>query len=250
MNQEKHWNTIGKEYNDEIFDVFASDKNQILQLYIKKHSNKKNTAIDFGCGTGKAFQYLAPAFKKVIGTDLSSKLLLQAKKRPFKNIEIVKADLSSPKQPFPLVSFAFCCNVIMLPEVEKNYAILNTISQSLKSDGYAMIVLPSIESMLFSSWRLIDWYAKEGVKADDIPNSELNYFKGSKRDLVQGKVYIDDVPTKHYSKEELQVITEACGLKITAIEKVEYDWSTEFAQVPVWMGAPYPWDWLIECVKK
>lgn len=249
MNQEKHWNTIGQNYKEEIFDVFNSDRNKILQRYFDKHANKKHTAIDFGCGIGKAFAHLAPRFKKVIGTDISGRLLTQAKKQPFTNIEIIKADLAKPAKPFPLASFAFCCNVIMLPEVEKNYAMFRTIQQSLKEDGTAVIVIPSIESMLFASWRLIDWYKREGVAADDIPASELNYFKSSKRDIIQGKVHINGVPTKHYSKEELCVIANEAGLLITAIEKIEYNWDTEFAEPPAWMGAPYPWDWLIECRK-
>ncbi len=249
MNQEKHWNTIGQSYKDEIFDVFASDKNKILQRYFTKHANRKQDAIDFGCGIGKAFSYLAPLFRKVIGTDISAHLLAQAKKQPFKNIEIIKADLSKPAKPFPTVSFAFCCNVIMLPEIEKNYAMFRTIQQSLKEDGSAVIVIPSIESMLFSSWRLIDWYKQEGVEAEAIPASELNYFKGTKRDLVQGKVFINGVSTKHYSREELEVVTREAGLTITAIEKIEYAWNTEFSEPPTWMGAPYPWDWMIECTK-
>jgi SAM-dependent methyltransferase len=249
MNQERHWNTIGERYKDEIFDVFTNDKNQVLQRYFKKYANSKHTAIDFGCGIGKAFSYLCPLFGKVIGTDISSKLLAQAKKQPFKNIEIIKADLAKPSKPFTPASFAFCCNVIMLPEADKNAGIFRTIQQSLKKEGRAIIVIPSIESMMFSSWRLIDWYKQEGVEAKAISSSELNYFKGSKRDLVQGKVYIDGVPTKHYSREELEVITQKAGLTITAIEKIEYNWDTEFAEPPAWMGAPYPWDWMIECRK-
>jgi len=249
MNQEKHWNAIGQNYKEEIFDVFANDKNKVLERYFKKHANKRHTATDFGCGIGKAFPYLCPQFGKVIGTDISARLLAQAKKQPFDNIEIIKADLVKPSKPFPPVSFAFCCNVIMLPEVEKNYAMFRTIQNSLKENGNAVIVIPSIESMLFSSWRLIDWYKQEGVEAQEIPNSELNYFKGSKRDLVQGKVYIDGVPTKHYSREELEVITREAGLTITTIEKIEYAWKTEFSEPPSWMGSPFPWDWMIECKK-
>ena len=54
MNQEKHWNGIATRYEDEIFDVFRSDKNKILELYFKKHANPVHEAIDFGCGVGKA----------------------------------------------------------------------------------------------------------------------------------------------------------------------------------------------------
>ncbi len=249
MDQEKHWNNIGIDYKDEIFDVFASDKNHVLQRYFDKHGNPAHSAMDFGCGIGKAFRHLAPRFKTLIGTDISGKLLAQAKKQKFPNVELLKADLSKVSQQFPKVDFAFCCNVIMLPEIEKNYAMLRNIAQSVKNGGHAILVLPSLESMMYASWRLIDWYSKEGVDLASIPNTELAYFKSSKREILRGNVHINGVPTKHYSAPELEVIIAEAGLQVQNIEKIEYGWDTEFSSPPDWMKAPYPWDWLIECKK-
>ena len=116
---------------------------------------------------------------------------------------------------------------------------------TIPPDG--MLVLPSLESILFSSWRLIDWYRKEGVKPDRIPDSELNYFSASKRKIIEGIIHIDGVPTKHFSEPELRVLMEESGLAVTALERLEYDWNTEFPEPPRWMKAPYPWDWLVEC---
>jgi len=65
--------------------------------------------------------------------------------------------------------------------------------------------------------------------------------------MVQGIVYIDTVPTKHYAASELEVILPRAGFKITKLEKIEYDWNTEIAEPPKGLGAPYPWDWLVEC---
>lgn len=64
MDQQAHWDKIGSKYDGEIFDVFRSDKNQLLSRYFKKHAHADGRAIDFGCGMGKAFPYLAPAFRK------------------------------------------------------------------------------------------------------------------------------------------------------------------------------------------
>jgi SAM-dependent methyltransferase len=250
MNQEKHWNAIGAHYTDEIFDVFACDRNKVLPKYFKKHGNQQHTAIDFGCGIGKAFPYLSPIFKKIIGADISGRLLAQARKKGFTNVELVKADLAKATVSFPPAEFAFCCNVIMLPEIDKNYAMLRNIQRSLKPGGVALLVLPSMESILFSSWRLIDWYRKEGVDVNDIPASELSYFKNTKREILRGNLHINGVPTKHYTAPELEVITQEAGMKLTHLEKIEYDWNTEFADVPDWMQSPYPWDWLVECKKQ
>jgi SAM-dependent methyltransferase len=247
MDQEKHWNSIGEDYRDEIFDVFNSDQKKVLPTFFKKYANTEHTVIDFGCGIGKAFPYLSPLFKKVIGTDISGRLLTQAKKQPFSNIELIKADLAKRNLSFPLADLAFCCNVIMLAEIEKNYQMLANIQKALKPGGVALLVLPSMESMLFSSWRLIDWYKKEGVDLENIPASELSYFKSSKREILRGNVYINGVPTKHYSSPELEVILKDTGFKILSLTKIEYSWNTEFAEPPSWMGSPFPWDWLVEC---
>ena len=94
---------------------------------------------------------------------------------------------------------------------------------------------------------MMEWYGKEGVSGYEIPNSEFGYYKGSKRDIVQGIMNINGVPTKHYLESEIQVLFANAKLAVTAIDRVEYDWNTEFSEPPSWMKEPYPWDWLVEC---
>jgi SAM-dependent methyltransferase len=249
MNQEIHWDNIGTKYDDEVFDVFRSDKNQVLTRYFMKHADKKKDAIDFGCGTGKAFEYLSPSFKHVLGLDISGELLRIAKTRGYKNITYKRADLAKSRVKIPQANFALCCNVAILPEPDRNKAIFKTISHGLKKNGTGLIVIPSLESIFYSSWRLIEWYKMEKVKPEEIPKDELLYYKGKTTDILQGIININGVRTKHYTSPELRVITQEAGLSITAIEKLEYDWSTEFAAPPSWLKEPFPWDWMIE-VKK
>jgi len=249
MNEKSHWDSIGKNYNNEIFDVFKSDIKKRLRFYFAKHKSKKKSAIDFGCGNGKSFSYLSPLFGSVLAIDISKELLSEAKERPFANISFKQMDLSKRNIKLPLVDFIFCCNVVMLPEIEKNLIMLKNISKALKKKGSAVMVLPALESAMFSSWRLIDWYKREGVKPEKIDPDELHLFKGSKTDIIQGIIYIDNVPTKHYSESELKILFAQAGLKIAALDKVEYHWNSEFQSPPSWMKAPYPWDWLVECEK-
>src|SRR5258708_37238050 len=246
MNEKKHWNRIAPTYNAEIFDVFESDAKKKLIGYFKKHGNKNHDAIDFGCGNGKAFSYLSPRFKTVLGLDISQKLLDQAKLLPYKNIKLEQADLTKQLR-YPKANFIFCCNVAILPEVESNIAILKNIRKSLKRGGEALVVIPSLESMIFSAWRLIDWYKKEGVTPEKIDASELSGFMNRKTDILQGCVSIDGVTTKHYTEQEIEVVFHRCGLTVSKIEKIEYSWKSEFPKPPKWMNEPYPWDWLVEC---
>ncbi len=249
MNERKHWNTIAPTYNEEIFDVFRSDRKKILPVIFKKYAGKKKHALDFGCGNGKAFAHLAPRFKQLTAMDISDELLNQAQRLPFTNITCKQADLSDPNAQLPQVDFVFCCNVIMLPEPDKNLVMLKNVNRALRKSGSAVIILPAMESYLFSAWRLIEWSRREGTSPEEIDPDELSSFRVSTTDLIQGLLKIDGVQTKHYTREELTVLFPQAGLKIIGLNKVEYSWDSEFSSPPAWMKSPYPWDWLVECRK-
>ncbi|MEQ8423647.1 MAG: class I SAM-dependent methyltransferase, partial [Cyclobacteriaceae bacterium] len=242
------WDNIAEKYEEEVLNAFESDKEKKLATYFKKHNNKKHKAIDFGCGIGNGFHYLK-GFKEVLALDISQNCIDIAKGKGFENMIYKRMDLTKPNLKLTPVEFVLCSNVAIFSEVEKNYAILKNVSKALKKNGNALFVVPSMESTLFYAWRMIDWYRREGVKPEDIDSSEFAYYNGDKRDILQGIVKIDGRPTKHYSQSELQVIFKEAGFKVTAIERLEYDWKTEFSEPPKWMKDPYPWDWMIECKK-
>ena len=39
-------------------------------------------------------------------------------------------------------------------------------------------------------------------------------------------------------------------MAVEAVRKIAYPWTTEFAEPPRWMREPYPWDWLVEAVRR
>ena len=249
MNEELHWNKIAHSYDQEIFDVFKSDKDKKLSLYFDRYANKSHTAIDLGCGTGKAFPYLCPVFKKVFAVDISDKCLSIAANKQYTNIDFQKVDLTDTTLKLPQANFGFCCNVLLLPDLQKNLAIICNAHKALKRGGAAVFVMPAMESILFYAWRLIEWYKKEDVPPSQIDDSEFSYFTASKRELFQGLIKIDGVTTKHYLHPEIDVIFRDSGFHIQKIDKIEYEWTTEFAEPPSWLKDPYPWDWVVEVSK-
>lgn len=244
LNQERHWDSIGSGYDDSIFDVFASDRQQVLTTLIAKYGGKSKLAIDFGCGTGKAFRYLCPAYKSVIGIDISRELLAVAAGRGYKNVSLRKGDLTKAVR-VPPADFALCCNVIMLESMDQNLRMFRNIHRSLKKGAVALIVLPSLESFFYSANRLIEWHRREGTSLNQIEADEFNGFSGSKREIINGVVKIDGVPTKHYLKQEIQRMLIDTGFRPSVPIELEYDWTTEYAEPPKWMKGPYPWDWLV-----
>jgi len=238
MEERKHWNKIGSSYQEEIFDVFQSDRNKLLPKILNKYSNSDHTAIDFGCGTGRAFEYLSPKFRSVLGVDISDNLLTIAKNTSCKNITLKRHDLTKSLK--ASADFGFCCNVVMLPEVDLNRLIFKNIRKSIKKEGNVVIILPSLDSFMYSLQRQIEWCRKDGSEPD------LAGFMGSKIDIVQGIVRIDNVKTKHYLEPELRLEFAKAGFGEVVINKLEYDWTSEFASPPKWMMDPYPWDWIVE----
>ncbi|MBL7707442.1 MAG: hypothetical protein JNJ86_00150, partial [Chitinophagaceae bacterium] len=70
------------------------------------------------------------------------------------------------------------------------------------------------------------------------------------KNMIQGNMDLDHVPTKHYLKEELQLLLANEGFNTLDTQKIEYDWSTEFHQPPKWLKEPKPWDWMVLAQKK
>ncbi len=247
MNDALHWNKVAENYDKEIFNVFQNDKKNKLKKYIRKYASKENTAIDFGCGVGKALPLLAPLFKEIIGVDVSKKCIAIAKSAPFKNVSFKEADLAGKKINLPSVDFAFCCNVAMSDDVKRNYRIIRNVLNTLNKGGVALFVLPSLESASLASWRLVSWYDKEGIDLGDIPKNDLYHLNvNHQKQILEGIVLIDKVPTKHYLISELYSLFNSGDFVLQKLDRLEYGWDTEFDSPPEWMQAPYPWDWVIE----
>lgn len=250
MNDALHWNKVADNYDKEIFNVFKNDKKNKLKKYIRKYANRENTAIDFGCGVGKALPLLAPLFKEIIGVDVSKKCIAIAKSAPFKNVSFKEADLAGKKINLPSVDFAFCCNVAMSDDVKRNYRIIKNVLSTLNKGGVALFVLPSLESASLASWRLVSWYDKEGTDLGDIPRNDLSHLNvNHQKQILEGIVMIDKVPTKHYLISELYSLFNTGDFVLQKLDRLEYGWDTEFDSPPEWMQAPYPWDWVIEIKK-
>ena len=247
MNDALHWNKIGGNYDKKIFNVFKNDKKKKLKKYVEKYADKKNIAIDFGFGVGKALPMLSPLFKGIIAVDVSQKLIDIAKTSSHKNVTFKQADLAGKKINVPSVDFAFCCNVAMSDDIKRNYRIINNVLNSLNKKGVALFVLPSLESASLSVLSLINWYNRDGTELADIPKDELALISvQNKKHIREGILNIDDVPTKHYLVSELYALFNTGNFVMQKLDRLEYGWDTEFDSPPGWMQSPYPWDWVAE----
>jgi len=242
-----YWDSKARTYDEEIFSSIHEDKNGVIKRTISKYASKKHAAADLGCGTGFYLPYLASKFRNVYACDLSPGLIQKAKKRcaDRDNIVFCVRDLSKKKFKLAGVKFAVSANVLIIPDAGVRRAIAGNFYRALPKGAVLLLVVPSLESVLYANSRLFEWNLKGGMGVKKALAAGLKSEHKYSGSVVDGLINIEGVTHKHYLREELQVFLAGAGFKVREISKVEYKWDTEFEKPPKWMKAPYPWDWLV-----
>jgi 2-polyprenyl-3-methyl-5-hydroxy-6-metoxy-1,4-benzoquinol methylase len=243
----KYWEKIAPDYNEEIFDVLHNDKKGIIRSAVKAIASPSKTAIDVGCAVGKWLPVLSPLFRNVLAVDISLKNLVIAQKSypHLQNIEYLRADMSG-KARLPKSDAAICINAILTDSIKKRDAFFRNLSQCLKKGGHLILVVPSLES-----WMLTHIIQKRWDIDKKLFNHKISGSAALKKynNLQQGNADIDDVPTKHYLKEELGLLLSHENFTVESFKKINYTWKTEFVKPPKWLKDPHPWDWMVVAKK-
>ncbi len=239
-----YWEKTAPSYNEEIFDVLKNDRKNLIRKAIKKYSSKSKTAIDAGCAIGKWLPVLSPLFRKVYAVDISQKNLDIARQlhAGLTNIEYLRADMSRKNTGLPVGDFGICINAILTPSLKERELFFAALGSCIRKGGYWIITVPSLESYLLTQVVQQQWKIDRSFFPEE-KNGKEAIRKWN--NLKKGNADIDDVPHKHFLKEELQHLLPHYGFSVTDIQKIEYEWSTEFHRPPEWLQQPGPWDWMI-----
>ena len=244
-----YWEKIAPSYETEIFDVLKNDKSGKIVKAILCFAGPKKSVIDIGCAVGKWMPVLAPVFGKVHAIDISNNnLKIAAKKYPqYTNITYERVDMSATTVKVKEYDAAICINAILTSSLKKRNLFFKHMASFIKKGGDLVLVVPSLESKLFSHI-IANKYNVDDAKNDKAPTgkraiSQIRFIK-------DGVTDIDDVPTKHFLKEELELLLTLAGFTVEKIEKINYKWSTEFHKPPSWLKTPQPWDWMVKAKKK
>ena len=247
--EKSYWEKIAPIYETEIFDVLKNDKNGHIVKAIQSFANQKKSIIDIGCAVGKWLPVLSPLFKQVHAIDISAKNLAIAEQKytALKNISYQRIDMSAKTIPSIQFDAAICINAILTADLKKRNLFFKHMASFLKPNADLVLVVPSLESKIFSHI-IANKYNVDDAKNDTAPTGkkaieQIRYIK-------DGVTDIDEVPTKHFLKEELELLLDLEGFSTKQIQKIEYDWSTEFHKAPNWLKNPKPWDWMVHAKKK
>jgi len=238
-----YWEKIAPDYNEEIFDVLRNDSKGVIVSAIKKVASKNKTVIDIGCAIGKWLPLLSPAFKQVYAVDISAENLGIAKKRytEFTNVDYDRINMSNPKATMPLCDVGICINAILTDSLKKRNVFFKNLKKCIRKNGHLILVVPSLESSMLTSIIRQRWNPdKDANRAISKRNSSARL-----KNILQGNPEIDSVPTKHYLKEELQLLLSNEEFIAEDFQKIEYEWDTEFLKPPKWLTEPKPWDWMV-----
>jgi ubiquinone/menaquinone biosynthesis C-methylase UbiE len=248
-----YWNEVAENYEREIFSVLEHDEENLITSRIEKFASGTDTASDLGCGIGKFLPILSRSFSHVYAYDISVKCLQQARENctELSNVAYIKADMSKKKVKMPKVDFILCVNSIIMPSISQRSRYFRAISRHLKNGGRFVLVVPSFESAIYSKIRMIEWNQRIGLGSGAAVMAVWNSnHKQKAAHLQQGIVNIDDVPTKHYLREELYSVLWDLEFDVHEVIKIEYGWKTEFSNPPSWLKEPFPWDWLVTAQKR
>jgi 2-polyprenyl-3-methyl-5-hydroxy-6-metoxy-1,4-benzoquinol methylase len=245
--ERSYWERIAPQYDKEIFDVRKNDKSGKIVNAIEQCSGRKKTVMDMGCAIGKWIPLLATQFRRVVATDISAKNLEIARKKcaAFSNVDYVRMDMSAPNLTVSPCDVGVCINAILTSSLTKRIRFFQALNMSIHRGGWLILVVPSLESKLYTNI-IADRWNIDGDHKEKIGSSKKAY--AIAKNYKQGVTDIDNVPTKHYLEEELQLLLQLEGFKVKGIEKINYTWKTEFHHPPKWLKEPYPWDWL--CVAR
>lgn len=242
-----YWNRMAKAYEAEIFSVLAHDRTGRIAAQVRRYGNKHQAATDIGCGIGHFLPLLSRHFRRVLALDLSARCLARARQAHpgLANVSYRAADLSKPGLRLPPADFALCVNAVITPAAGPRNRLFDFAARHLRSSGHLVLVVPALEAVLLTDFRLIEWNLRDGQPPARAAGAGFRAYRPARRPrLHEGVVKIDGVETKHFLREELLALLAARGLRTLKIEKLEYPWSTEFTGPPRWLQAPYPWDWL------
>ena len=223
-------------------------RRNIIRAAIKKYASKNKAAIDIGCAIGKWIPVLSPAFKKVYALDISVNNLNIAKHlhSKYRNVEYWQANMSDKNTKIPKCDFGICINAILTSSLKERIVFLKKLSSCIKKGGRIIITVPSLESYLLTSiignkWKIDRDVLDKKIFADEALKKWNN--------IKLGNVDIDNVPHKHYLKEELQLLLSKENFIVEEFYKIEYNWNTEFLKPPKWLKNPKPWDWMVVAKK-
>lgn len=236
-----YWDNVAPQWAQEIFNTLRHDRNRVIRTELERAARNAGSIADFGCGIGTYLPTLARLFDEVHGFDhsqacveLARKRIGRARTRRARSVKVKRA-ANAPKLLRGTFDAVLCVNAAIAPERSAWRRVLRSAHSLLKPNGRLILVVPSMESAALiaeAEQCARDWPNTVGVAmAESAPRSG-------------GVVSLEGVPTKHFTRGELNGTLSELGLQVRRIQRVEYTWRSQAVKPPRELRDTLPWDWL------
>jgi trans-aconitate methyltransferase len=242
----KQWDRLAKNYHEEVVSPFYGKVKNPLFQEISKIKNKKNKSVaEFGCGLFYLGEFLKNNFKEVHASDFSKNMVSQAKKRnpgtKIKQEDITKLNY---KDKFDVV---ISVNSVIMPCQTSVHTSLQNIYKSLKSSGTLLLILPSMESILYHGMLQYDKELKN--KSINAVKSAKRKIENSKYDFFLGHYNDGNEIQKFFYEHEINYLLKKAKFKDIKINKVQYPWGEDISDYEDFPTEEPLWDWFIRALK-
>jgi len=117
-----------------VYDVqYLGEQNAKIEYALSSTELKPNEVVlDLGCGTGFLFQHIDKSIRLLVGLDISSKALREAKKRTknLSNTELIRADADNTPFPDHIFDRVFAVTVLQnMPDPIKTISEMKRIGK-------------------------------------------------------------------------------------------------------------------------
>jgi hypothetical protein len=226
----REWNLHADAFESDICDITVDETHDQLSRYVNAvKPSPDSMLIDLGCGLGSFIQKFGNRFHECVGIDFASRIIARAKERcaGLRNVTWHVMDVAKASDVVRVrADLTACFNVITSPSPAKRNALWSCVTEVTKPRGFALIVVPSIESN-----RLVE-KIEHGSRRN-----------GRRRPPGDGLVKREGSWQKHFSRSELVSIMSQRGFQVKRIGRAYYPWSTEGLRKPRSENGR-PWDWI------
>ncbi len=245
MNQ-RYWDKLAKSFSKDVIELAKEDRNGVLLEELDKLASRRKTVTDLGCGPGILIPELVKRFRSVCAVDFSKKLLAVAAQRyPDPKVTFLQADLTQPIEPDSPSDVTVCSSVLILASRKKRRRVMESIVRFTRKGGTVIVTVPSLESCIHVYQTLVRLRKELGGNNGMSRPEARRQLAAELPSVLDGNVSIRGVLTKHWMQDEITQHIADAGLTVERVRRVDFSWESEIDAAPDWLGAPFPWDWMI-----
>jgi SAM-dependent methyltransferase len=229
----KQWNRLAKKFESEACDIAREESGAQVKRYVARARIPKRggVLVDLGCGVGTFIAQFGHRFEAVVGVEYAAGIIARAKERcaemdnvTWHNSGIARAASRIGRR----ADLTVCMNVITSSDAATRAALWKSLAAVTKKGGYALVVVPSIES---------DTMVEETANGGRKPRRTAARAKG----LVRRSGAMQ----KHFARDELHADLARVGFRAAVTGKAHYPWSIEGMRETAARRVNRPWDWIV-----